>query len=176
LELFIKDQKYLIIKKKCEQIFKSKYSIFDEDIISEAMTSIILQYFKNKERINHFDSWLYAAIHFNYCSYIRKKKNDKIIILDNIIIEDIGSEMFPETKIDMPSVREIISKLDSPYKEIVELKIFGGLKHQEISERLNLKLLTVRKYYRRAIEKISKHIEFLSLFIISFYYIIKATL
>ena len=140
------------------------------------MTSIILQYYKNKDRINHFDSWLFSAIHFSYCSFIRKKKNDKIVILDHIILEDISTETFPETKVDLNFVKDLITKLDSPYKEIVELKIFGNLKHREIADRLNLKLLTVRKYYRRAIEKLSKQLDFLSLFIISFYFIIKVFL
>lgn len=125
------------------------------------MTSIILQYQKNSDRIKFFDSWLYSAIHYHYCMFVRKKKTNQLVFTDSVFVSDMAAEEFPETKMDISVIKEEIKRLGSPYREIVELRIFKNLKHKEISKTLGIKLLTVRKYYRRAIKKIAENLELL---------------
>ena len=163
---------YIFIKKRCEQVFRGKYNIQDEDIIYDAMASIILQLHKNSERIENLDSWVFSAIHNHYCNFVRKKAMNKEFTFNAVIHENLHEVQFPETKLELHFVMKEIEKLKSPFKDIINLRL-KDLKHEEIAKHLDMKLFTVRKYYRRAISILAKQLNSLSLFLLFSYYLIE---
>ena len=147
------------IKTACELTFKHKYNIRDEDIIYDAMASIILQYTKNKVEIRNFRSWLYGAIHHHYSTFVRNKKKESIFVFDELIIETAQDGDYPETFIDIEYVKSVINGLDTPFKEILKLRLIEHRTHKEIANILKLNQSTVRKYYSRAVERLTKKIK-----------------
>jgi RNA polymerase sigma-70 factor (ECF subfamily) len=149
----------LEIKEACEITFKHKYNIKDEDVIYDAMASIILQFYKNQTTILNFRSWLFGAIHHHFSSFVRNKKKESIFVFDEFILESYESAEYPETCVDIEFVKIKIEELDTPFKEILHLRLLENRTHKEIAEHLDLNPASVRKYYSRAIERISKKIK-----------------
>ncbi len=146
---------YMKIKETCEKVFRGKYRIFDEDVIYDTMTSIIIQYKKNSTHIRSLDAWLYGAIHHHYCTYVKVKNKKKMFTYDSFIVSETnGYETFPESKLDVDSLKSIIAELEEPYSKILELRIFEGFSHKEIAKKLEIKEATVRKYYSRSLKKV----------------------
>ena len=146
---------YLKIRETCEKVFRGKYRIFDEDVIYDTMTSIIMQYKKNSAQIRNLDAWLFGAIHHHYCTYVNDKKKKKMFTYDSFIVgETSGYETFPESKLDLDTIKATIKSLDEPYRSILDLRIFGGFTHKEIAKKLEINEATVRKYYSRSLKKV----------------------
>lgn len=163
---------YLLIKQKCEQVFKGKYQIYDEDVIYDTMTSIICQYQKSADRIQNLEAWLVGAIHHHYCSYVAAKEKKKVFVYHDFLNDmNIGADAFHDNKLDVELIRKQISKLDTPYKEILQLRLFLDHSHKEIAEQLNITEVAVRKYYSRSVKKLAKMFETMSHFILISYFI-----
>lgn len=168
----MKEDLYLDIKEKCEKVFKGKYNIYDEDVIYDTMTSIILQYKKNSEHIKNFNAWVHGAIHFHYCTYLTNKNRNKVFTYESLILEKAtGYNSYPESKIDLDTAKKEIHNLGSPSSEIVELRLIDGFSHKEIAEKLGLKEPTVRQHYSRSLKKIASLLKSLSqLLVLSYLY------
>lgn len=161
---------YLIIKKKCEQVFKGKYQIYDEDVIYDAMTSIICQYAKSSTKIENLNAWLVGAIHHHFCSYVANKQKKRVFTFDNFLMFERGEDMFLESKIDAKVVADHISKLSSPYKEILTMRLLKDHSHKEIAQEMEINEATVRKYYSRSIKKLANlFISVSQIMLISYY-------
>lgn len=169
-EIKMEKSLYLEIKNKCEKVFKGKYRIYDEDVIYDTMTSIILQYKKNSVNIRNFNAWIHGAIHFHYCTYLTNKNRNKVFTYENLIVEEnSGYDTFPESKIDLDTVKKEIDALNYPNGEILDMRLFQGLSHREIAEKLDIKEATVRKHYSRSIKKLTAIFKIMSHFFILIY-------
>ncbi len=76
------------------------------------------------------------------------KQTLKLISLENVSPNtetlDLG------VKIEHIDIRDIVSKLDDKYSEIIQLLYFKGYTHAEVAEELNLPLGTVKGRVRKA--------------------------
>lgn len=156
-----KKHPFELIKSKCEQVFKGRYQIYDDDIIYDSMLSICLQYNKSKDRIENFNAWLNGAIHHHFCSYITKKEKEKLDLIDTSETELISEPEDEFTKLKQQEIFHEITKLSSPVKEILEMKIYQNKSYSEISGSLEIKEATIRKHVSRGIQTISKKLTFL---------------
>jgi RNA polymerase sigma-70 factor, ECF subfamily len=151
------DQPFILIKEKCEKVFKYKYQIYDDDVIYDAMTDICLQYHRSKDKIKNFNAWLNGAIHYHFCDYITAYKKSKHIV--SIEEETTASIQASHNELDpllLEELKKEIEKMPDPYKEILTLRIFEGLSHSEIASHLKMNKVTVRKYYSRYSQSLLK--------------------
>lgn len=127
-----------------------------EDVTSETFLRIL-----QKGRLNEIENikaWIITiARNVIYERYREKKKfsasdsSDEVI---NIVDEDTDLE---KTTLDNAVIEEIKSKLnelDEEVREIIILKIWEGLKFNEIAEVIGVKESTVKLKYYRGLEKI----------------------
>ena len=147
-------RKYKEIEKRSIRLFKNKFTIKDEDVIYDAITSIFLQYCKNKVKVNNFNKWLNGAIFNHYYLYLNKKNRNRVFYFDEFI-NSPTYEDYPDLKIDIELMKKEILKLNSPYKEIITYRLIEDLSYKEISDKLKMKEGTIRNYYSRTIQKIS---------------------
>ncbi len=111
-----------------------------------------------------FSTWLFKIASNNCIDFIRKKKA-QIISIDrqwddtesNTVATDIPDteldpeeEFIKEQKIEM--MHAIVEKLKPRYRTLVELRYFKELSYEEISEKLNIPLGTVKAQLFRARE------------------------
>lgn len=109
-----------------------------------------------------FSTWLFKIASNNCIDFMRKKRQ-QLISLDQEFNDSAGSElsktisdeelnpeevMINEQKIQY--MRSIVEKLKPHYRILVQLRYFEELSYEEISERLNLPMGTVKAKLFRA--------------------------
>jgi len=109
-----------------------------------------------------FSTWLFKIASNNAIDFLRKKKLNNSVSLDmkvensdydtsNLVRSThLNPEEFFIKKQKVEMVRTVIDKLKPKYKELVELFYFQELSHEEISERLNLPIGTIKAQLFRA--------------------------
>jgi RNA polymerase sigma factor (sigma-70 family) len=109
-----------------------------------------------------FSTWLFKIASNNAIDFLRKKKLTNAVSLDtrndnsdydssNLVKSThLNPEEFYIKKQKVEMVRAVIDKLKPKYKELVELFYFQELSHEEISEKLNLPIGTIKAQLFRA--------------------------
>lgn len=111
-----------------------------------------------------FSTWLFRIATNNCIDFIRKKKA-KTVSIDNLYTNIDGEEvginiasetLDPEEKIiekqKILLMREVVSRLKPHYRTLVELRYFDELSYEEIAEKLEIPLGTVKAKLFRARE------------------------
>lgn len=109
-----------------------------------------------------FSTWLFKIASNNAIDFIRRKKKNTISI-DQAVGGDDGDEMYIDLKSDgltpeeisikeqkMKIMRQVVQKLKPRYRQLVEMRYFEQLSYEEISEKLELPLGTVKAQLFRA--------------------------
>lgn len=156
---------YILIKNSCERIFKRRYQIYDEDVISDAMASIIFQYRKNNTKIESLDAWIVGAIHYHYVAYLKRKEKENLFTYNELIVDSSENEAYPHTRLESQEIFSEIENLEKPYNTIIQLRILEGLSYNEIAKQLNMNAATARKYFQRGIFRLKKALQLISLLI-----------
>ena len=111
-----------------------------------------------------FSTWLFKIASNNCIDFIRKKKMNTFS-LDKPFENDEGGEMRFDVKADIPDpeekvmkkekiqmMRAVVEKLKPRYRNLIELRYFEELSYEEISDRLELPIGTVKAQLFRARE------------------------
>ena len=107
-----------------------------------------------------FSTWLFMIATNNCIDFIRKKQTKPTIIdqldevVDNLSI-NLASELpDPEEALineqKLETLRKVIAQLKEPYREIIELRYFKEYSYEEISEKMDIPLGTVKVQLHRA--------------------------
>lgn len=123
-----------------------KDSQLAEDVLQE--TFLRLMDCKKYPDTGREQAWLYRVAR-NICyDILRKRKRET---------EDAAESPAPEAQ--SWEFMELIAPLSQKDREIVSLKIIGGLTHQEIAKVLGCTTAGAKKRYQRAIEKLRDEME-----------------
>ncbi len=122
--------------------------------------------FKNLHQYNPsyaFSTWLFKIASNNAIDFLRKKKQKMSLSLNVKVDSEEGSDfsiyiksnnLDPEEqfirKQKIESVRILVDNLKPKYKEMIELFYFQELSHEEISQKLNLPIGTIKAQLFRA--------------------------
>ena len=132
-----------------------------EDLTIEAFSKA----FKNLEQYTPnfaFSTWLFKIASNNCIDFIRKKRIDHISLdreigdkdrASNIIIAEVSDpeeDLIKKQKAKL--MRSIVTTLKPRYRDLVELRYFKEYSYEEISDKLNLPLGTVKAQLFRARE------------------------
>ncbi|MDR3093147.1 MAG: sigma-70 family RNA polymerase sigma factor [Bacteroidales bacterium] len=107
-----------------------------------------------------FSTWLFKIASNNAIDFIRKKKLNKIL-LDESDPESLPAEVCSEqptpednliTKQKIKLLHSVVAKLKPRYRRLVELRYFYEYSYEEICEKMNLPLGTVKAQLFRAKE------------------------
>lgn len=111
-----------------------------------------------------FSTWLFKIASNNCIDFIRRKKMTTFSI-DRTFENDEGGEMSMDIKADglnpeesmvkkqkVKHMREVVEKLKPRYRILVEMRYFDELSYEEIAEKLDLPLGTVKAQLFRARE------------------------
>jgi RNA polymerase sigma factor (sigma-70 family) len=111
-----------------------------------------------------FSTWLFKIATNNCIDHIRKKKNNTFSI-DKPFTDDEGGEMTMDLRSEQPDpeekvmkkqkvmmMHEVVEKLKPRYKMLIEMRYFEELSYEEIAEKLELPLGTVKAQLFRARE------------------------
>lgn len=132
---------------------KNKYDA--EDILQDVFVKI----YKNIDRINDqskLKSWLYKITKNTIIDYYRTKKEISVDIkkLDKVLEEDNNSNNMNEEI--SKCLEKIIFELPKKYQEAIELYDMKGMKHKEISEKLDVTISCSKMRVKRARTKLKE--------------------
>ena len=112
-----------------------------------------------------FSTWLFKIASNNAIDFLRKKKQGESFSLDSRYVNEEGqtlsqniksSTLDPEEffikKQKMELLHEVVDKLKPKYKELVVMFYYQELSHEEISQKLNLPIGTIKAQLYRARE------------------------
>ena len=110
-----------------------------------------------------FSTWLFKIATNNCIDFLRRKKNKNTVSIDKPIVQEEGNDLTRSLKADDLDPEEvmlnkqksemlhlIVDKLKPRYKQLVELRYFEELAYEEIAQKLNLPLGTVKAQLFRA--------------------------
>lgn len=110
-----------------------------------------------------FSTWLFKIATNNCIDFIRKKKNNATISINKPFENDEGGEVTIDIKAPILDpeenfikkqknilMRDVVEKLKPKYRTLVEMRYFDELSYEEISEKLDLPLGTVKAQLFRA--------------------------
>lgn len=138
----------------------SKNEATSYDVVQNIMVKLFVLDTEKFPKSNEL-SWLYTVIKNETLQVLRKEK-------ENVNIDDIEYISIQQSNIDefvdMDSYYSMIRTLNERQKQIVTLKVIGGLKHKEIAKLLNMPIGTVQWVYNSATAKLRA--KYLSMFIL----------
>lgn len=129
------------------------YKAYDieKDVLFTTYASMVV----NSTLINNYKSDKSKHIVFASLNTPINKESDNQMELIELISDGVSYEDSVITNIEYDELRLAINKLDSPYREIIDLTI-EGKNQTQIGEVFNVGNETICKKYREALEKIKK--------------------
>ncbi|MFA3782756.1 RNA polymerase sigma factor [Melioribacteraceae bacterium 4301-Me] len=123
-----------------------------EDIIQEIFFDLWIR--RNDLCITNLNAYLYQAVKYQICKYIRKSKHKEQLLddLDVFMTFQISVEDNFERIECSENVRDAISKLPMQRRLIFELSRNENLSNKEISEKLGISIQTVKNQISKALK------------------------
>ncbi|MEJ8552756.1 RNA polymerase sigma factor [Tepidibacter sp. Z1-5] len=158
-----KDQKHILYKTYYKDVFKTIYYFTKDKEVSKELTNEAyikaFEKYDNLDEIDKFKPWI-CRIGLNIAkNYVTR--NNKITLVDdtenlNLISENMEDEVIDKMHKNhiRQKVRNTISKLDVKYKEVIFMRYYNELSYNDISEKLDLNINTVKSRVNRAKEKL----------------------
>ena len=128
----------------------------DEDKSADTLQDTFLKIWKNilsynREKGTLF-TWMLNVARNTAIDKLRiEVKNEHLVQLDQVKEIDLTSATIIDLPISTVDLRAIVGTLIPEKKQVIELVYFQGYTHEQVSERLNLPLGTVKSRIRRAL-------------------------
>ena len=155
-----------------EQLFKLFYSKMmivcmryarDEDEASDILQDGFLKVFSKLDKYDYkgsFEGWIRRIMVNTAIDYVRKKKNDFILMNENQNLEDfvlVDDEMEEEEPEFTPNqIIQAMQNLSPAYRMIFNLYVFENLTHREIAEQLKISEGTSKSNLAKAKKNMKK--------------------
>jgi len=120
-----------------------------EDMLQEAFTEAFFKLNTYKYEAG-FGAWL-KRITVNKCLNKLKKRNIQFVYTDNDQIpEGYDEDKEDNTEYEVSKIITAVQQLSDGYRVVLELYLFEGYDHEEISQILNISTSTSKSQYSRA--------------------------
>lgn len=148
----------IIVNELKNEGYKLAYTILkNEDDSMDAYLQAVEKGLKNINKLKepkYFKTW-FLRIVINEAKNIIEK-NNKIVYLNDIDLNENNEKLDTETKIDLEKALE---KVDSQVREMIKLKYYMGYKLEEISSILDIPIGTVKGKMYTALKNMRKELE-----------------
>ncbi len=120
-----------------------------EEVLQDTFCNIFRKIKQFNYELGTFESWSYKIAINQSLMCLRKKKKLNVVDYDfsrvDTHIQNEGLE-----NLHFEELLKKIDLLDEKYKTIILLRLIEGYEYKEISEKLNIKEVTIRKMFSRA--------------------------
>ena len=128
-----------------------------DDVCQEVMLKVLngLKHFEGKAK---FKTWLYS-ITYNECITQYRKEKRKRRLFDALSLDSQDEAQEPEgPAVDSKGLDYWLVHVNQVDREILVLRFVAELEFQEISDIMNMGLSATKMRYKRALEKLKRHI------------------
>lgn len=137
--------------------------IRNKEVAEEIVSDVYVKIWNNRSelhQIQNLKSYLFISVKNGCLSHLRKKRNEKIVLLDEYSDFQFLPVSGPENDlIDREVIKEIhkaIENLPPKCRMAFTLAKINGLKHKEIAEVMNVSEKTVNNHLVSAVKKITE--------------------
>jgi RNA polymerase sigma factor (sigma-70 family) len=136
-------------------LYASQWTSADEDCVQEALVELA------RQRIapNHTLAWLYRVVKNRALNSARgarrRRERESRAMADRFVGEVRGAFDDDDTR----AAIEALGQLDTSERELVVMRIWGGLKYEEIAEALAISISSAHRQYERALVKLRTILE-----------------
>lgn len=163
-----------LMNKYYQHIYNLIYKmIFKKEDVEDLTQEAFIKAFNSLENFDRqfaFSTWLYKIATNNSIDYLRKKKLSTFSIDKEIASEDSDfkfeipdTEYVPDNKIIEEERKKIIDaaieSLPDKYKKVIVLRHKNEMEYEEIAEKLELPLGTVKAHIFRGRELLNKYLK-----------------
>ncbi len=153
-----------LIKRYETTIYKICRKILDEHEAYDAAQEVCIKVWKQIDKFEEkskFSTWVYRITTNQCLDIIRKKKNKKVVSINQINSDDENWELeIADTTVNIEKqiedaernkvLKMALDELKTEYKEIIILRDIQNLSYDEISNNLDISLGTVKSRLSRA--------------------------
>jgi RNA polymerase sigma factor (sigma-70 family) len=140
------------------KIFSFVYARVLNKAVTEDITSQV--FLQAVEKIKTFNSrsdaslgsWLYKIASNKVIDYYRKHKHDDLSVVENLINEQDNPEVDVEKLFRAQRINKVLQVIKPRYQEIIALKFYSELDHDEIAVVLNMNKANVALLLHRALK------------------------
>lgn len=149
----------LIYEERKQELFRFLYVILGEKQAAEdALQETFLKAYLHRSRyieMQQEKAWLYQIARNTAYDVLRKRRRE--FPMENAILHDVMEQHIEHHEMDSNLLyMEMMEELNEVEREIVSLKIIGGLTHREIAKVLHKTTGSVKKRYERALLKLKE--------------------
>lgn len=157
------DEAYKLLVNRYERPLQSMVAklVFDSEDAKEIVQDVFLAFFKN---IDSFEgrskvyTWLYKTASNKAIDLIRKRERHKKYRASIAVSSEVSDD-FAHRRLDTIVVSTALSKLEDDFRIPLLLTEYDNLSYQDIAEKLNLPLNTVKTRVFRARKKMLEILE-----------------
>lgn len=147
---------------RLEVILTRQFGLYiDREEMKEIVADTLIQAVRKGDRYDpHLSSlmrWLTVLGHYRTLRYLRTAKLFSSTTLDEVTNRMAARiELSPREPIEIPSaaMEKLLQRLSRRQADIVRWHFYEGATIEDIAERLNVKLVTVRSHKTRALQKL----------------------
>jgi RNA polymerase sigma-70 factor (ECF subfamily) len=168
IQLYLKgreDALELLIRKYLKPIYGYVFRFVQNQQDAEDLTQeIFLKMWRNLKKFKKgksFKSWLFKIAKNTCFDFLRKKKGNLALNLENLdILADFAPSLIEEVEKEnwIEKIKKGIEKLPLKMQKVLDLYYNLGLNFREISEVLGEPVNTIKSRHRRAIYRLKKSI------------------
>lgn len=138
-------------------LYASQWTPAADDCVQEALVELARQ----AERPRNPVAWLYRVVKHRALNAARgdrrRREREEHVMVDRFTMTQTATGTFERA--DTLAVVEALHRLGSDERELVMLRIWGGLKYEEIAESLAIPVSSAHRKYEQALTKLRKILE-----------------
>jgi RNA polymerase sigma-70 factor (ECF subfamily) len=129
-----------------------------EDIFQECYIKLLLKFDKYNGD-GSFDGWVRRVVSNTCLDYLRWQTNQRITYVESENIKAPTYDITPLHLLEADDTHKIINSLPKKSKEVMQLYVYDGFNHKEISSTLGIKESSSRSQLVRARKAVKEKIE-----------------
>ena len=141
-----------------KKVFMIAYSItLNYDDAMDIVQETFLRIYKNYENIENLTSYILITCKNLSLNFIKKHSR---IIYDNRILDitiDNSQNDNNKNKEKLNNIKIFLDHLSINERKVFSLKFYGNFSYTEIAKELDVKEVTIRTFYKRAIDKMKEY-------------------
>lgn len=166
----------LLYKEYSRQVYSLSFKyLYNRELAEDVVQNIFFKIWEKRREIDEsrpFNRYLFTILKNDLLNVLRDREKEIFRLSDNLNLLDSLTDESEESILDedqLRLVRKAIEQLSPQKRKIVELKISGKYSNQEIADRLNLSVNTIKFQYSQALKDLRAVIRMYS-FLLLFWY------
>ena len=136
-------------------LYASQWTNSAEDCVQEALVELARQ----RRQPDHVVAWLYRVVKNRALNDARgnrrRRRRETQVIADRFV----GCRGSDADRVEIIAATEALGRLEIAERELVIMRIWGGLTYEEIGAATNVSIATAHRQYERALTKLRTLLE-----------------